>query len=284
MKKEEKRYFLVRYYVNKRSKTVDTLEEVKYLINEVRKYNNRKSSEFLFGNITVDKVDGQYVLTAHLYKKYTDRCTISEIDNITSKYTENELIEHYKDKSMMREGFKPDINIAYLETSNKDENGNVKYERGIKYIPVLYKDDLKYIDEKYIQRCLYYHASTKDYDFFKELCKEFSPHHFISDEISDLLDKIDKCEKQRMDLTLLFISANKLFKKFIREYDKDESLSRNKNGEYIISRRRLRDFGLFIKYFNIRDSKRKSPLIYNCPLPEPEYLEEENGQLKLRLI
>ena len=183
----------------------------------------------------------------------------------------------------MKDGIKPDINIAYLETQNKDENNSIRFERGIKYIPVLYKEDTKYVDPSYIRSCMYFHAGTKDCEFFRSLAKEFSVYHFIGDEVSDLYDKVDKCEYQNASLNLLYSSANKLFSKFIIEYEKDESLTRDENGKYIISRRRLRDFGFFIKNFNIRDSKIKSPLCYNYPLPKSEYIEEENGQLKLRL-
>ena len=54
MKKEMKRYFLVEYYGNDRITTVDTKKEVEELLDEVRKYNNRKNSKFLFGNIKIE--------------------------------------------------------------------------------------------------------------------------------------------------------------------------------------------------------------------------------------
>ena len=282
MKNEKKRYFLVEYYGNKRSITVDTLEEAKNLIKKVKNYNNRKYSNFLMGNITIKEENGKYHLESHLYKKYTDRMTISELDNFTSKMNESELAKVYEDTSKMVDGVRPDINIAYLETKNKDKD-EPKYLVGIKYIPVLYKEDLKYIDYNYILSCLYFHASIKDYDFFKSLALEFSLHHFVSDEVSDLFEAVDKSKNQFEDLDLVFRKSCKLYSKFIREYERDESFSRDEKGKYIISRRRLRDFGFFVKNYDIRDSKKKSPLMYNYPLPASPYTEEENGQLKLKL-
>ena len=60
MKKEMKRYFLVEYYGNDRITTVDTKKEVEELLDEVRKYNNRKNSKFLFGNIKVTSRNDKY--------------------------------------------------------------------------------------------------------------------------------------------------------------------------------------------------------------------------------
>lgn len=286
MKEEKKRYFLVEYYGIDRIATVESYAEVERLINEVRKYNNRKTARFLMGNIQVEEnYPGIYTLNAHLYRKYTDRSTISEIDRLTSTLSENELAEMFKSKSKMINGALPDINIAYLETKDKNDkdSNSVRYERGVRYLPVLYKDDLKFMDKTYIRRCLYFHASTRDYGFFKDLANEFCMYHFIGDEVEKLFQIVDKCEHQDGSLNTLYNRAVDLYSKFICEYEKDESLTRDKDGKYVISRRRLRDFGFFVKNYGLRESKIKSPLKYNMPLPKSEFEEEESGQLKLRL-
>lgn len=283
MKEEKKRYFLIEYYGIPRKIVVSTKEEVKDVLKKVKNYNDRKNSKFLFGNIRVNHINGKYELIGHLYKKYTDRMTISELDNYTSKYTENELALMNESESLMKDGYEPDINIAYMETINYNDKVNVRYERGIKYIPVLYKDDLKYMDTNYIKKCIYFHCQTKDYEFFMDLANEFEAYHFVSDEISSLRTIIDRCANQGYDLIFLYRAATNLYKKFICEYEKDESLTRLKNGSYQISRRRLRDFGFFVKNFNIRDSKVKSPLKYNKTYPTNEYEISENGQMKLTL-
>ena len=282
MKKEMKRYYLVEYF-GTRETILPSMDEVRDTINEIRKYNNRKSSKFLFGNVSIDSTEEGYHLTAHIYRKFSEKSKISEIDDFTSNYTEKELMDVYMPIAKMSNDALPDINIAYLETRDKDEYGSVRYERGIRYLPVLYKDDLKYMDPKYIRQCLSYHCSVKDFDFFRDLANEFSLHHFISDEVSNLFTTVDKCQNQGLSLNDLYTKANELFSKFILEYERDESLTRDENGKYVISRRRLRDFGFFIKNYNIRDSKIKSPFMYNMPLPKPEYEIEENGQYKLIL-
>ena len=283
MKTEKKRYFLIEYYGNTRYTVVDSKEEVERLLNEVRKFNNRKSSKFLMGNVLVEEKDGQYYLTAHLYTKYTQRSTISELDNLTSQMDEDEVAYLFRNKSKTINGALPDINIAYMETKDKNDNSSIRYERGIRYLPVLYKEDLKYMDPVYIKRCLYFHASTEDYGFFRDLANEFCMHHFIGDEVEKLYQIVDKCENRNGSLNTLYKRANELFNKFICEYERDESLSRDETGKYVVSRRRLRDFGFFIKNYGLRDSKIKSPLKYNMPPLKSGYEEEEDGQIKLKL-
>ena len=281
MKEEDRRYFLVEYYAIGRRIEVDTLDKVKEVLKETRNYNNRKYSKFLYGNVLISISNNKYIITSHLYRKYTDRMRISDIDNFTSKYDEDEIAMIFKSKSKMKDGLAPDINIAYFETSNYPNKDGIKYEIGVKYIPVLYKEDLKYMDINYIKNCLYFHAQIKDYDFFKDLVLKFDPYQFINDEKDNLLETIEKCRINNLDLMCLYIAAEKLYSKFICEYEKDESLTRLKNGEYQISRRRLRDFGFFVKNYNLRKAKINSPLIYNKNI-EGNYLIEDNGQIKLK--
>ena len=261
MKNEQRRYFLVEFYGKKRTCILNSVEEVDYIINEVRKYNNRKSSKFLYGNITVEKINDKFKVESFLYRKYTNRMTISEIDSITNNLNEKDLTLMFKDRSKTKKNYEPDINIAYFETKNKKaiEEDEPPFFVGVKYIPVLYKEDCKYLDKAYIKRCLFFHAEIKDYEFFRDLANEFSAYHFVSDEIRELYTIVNKCENMNENLNSLFMAACKLYNKFILEYERDESLSRNKDGEYIISQRRLRDFGFFIKNYGIRDAKINSP-------------------------
>ena len=287
MNEDKKSYMLVEY-AGTRDVTVFTdkkglaKDKAKALLKEVSNYNKRKSSEYLLGNIKVLEFEDRCILTGHIYKKYENRMTIGELDKLTSFYDEDSLIEKYKDKRVTNDVNKPDINVAYLRTEPKDENGNVEYKNGIRYLPVLYAEDTEYLDKKYVLNSLYFHASTRDFDFFRSLANKFCVHHFVLDEIEKLRIATDKCENQNYDLNILFNAACKLYDKVILKVENDESLSRDEKGRYIISDRRLRDFGFFIKNYNIRDSKIKSPLCYNYPV-KPKYIEEETGQIKLVL-
>ena len=178
MKKELKRYFLVEYCGAIQSK-YDTYQELLDVFEEVRKYNRRKTSRYITGNMTYEKVDGKYVLTAHLYNKLLPKSTISDLDRYTEQFDERGLIVDLFDKfriinedqTTTKIGYYPDINIAYFEDDNDHENQKDKdgrrLFRKIKYIPVLYNDDMKFLNISYIEKCLTYHAMEYDLEFFE---------------------------------------------------------------------------------------------------------------------
>jgi hypothetical protein len=141
------------------------------------------------------------------------------------------------------------------------EHSIVKVDADFQYIPVLYKDDLKYFDDSYIKKCLMYHSNNRDTSFFRALANEFRFHHVISDQIEKLYIYSDKVDNQGYDPISLYYVGLELYKKLIYEREKDGSLLRDDNGGYQISNRRKRDFAFFIKNYHIR--KKNSPLIYN---------------------
>ena len=164
MKKEQKSYYLVEYCGPYRS-VYNSIDEVNAVLDEIRKYNRRKNERYIIGNANYEEVNGKYVLIAHLYNKLLPKSTISELDNYTKEFNERELIINLFDKfrivdetkTRTKKGYYPDINIAYFE------------DKKLKYIPVLYKDDIKYLDRDYIFRCIDYHCYHNDITFFEEL-------------------------------------------------------------------------------------------------------------------
>ena len=271
MKKETKRYFLVEYCGTKQI-VLDTKAAVEQKLEEVRLYNNRKTSKYLCGNITVNRNEqGKYVVTTHIYNKLTQRSTITDLDNETSKLSERELIVKYADKLKTLNGYYPDINVAYFETKDAGIDGEVKYEKGIKYIPVLYKEDLEYLDQSYIDKCLKYHANKHDVAFFKSLEQEFTYYRMADQELEDIYVACDKVKNQSYlgyGAQDLYYPATRLYKKLIYERDKNGTIVRDNNGKYQISRRRQRDFGFFIKNYDMLQGKAKSPLGYNYSMTQ----------------
>lgn len=260
MAKETKRYMLVEY-AGTRQTVCKTQEEVDAKLEEVRRYNNRKTAKFIFGNIKVQEVPEGFQMTSHFYTKYTNRETITDIDKLTSQLTEKELIAIFADKSRMMDGYAPDVNIAYFETKNEAENKDDPTYVGVKYIPVMYKDDVKYMDENYIRKCLTYHARRGDTGFFKELANEFCMHHVAGEEIERIYMDCDGVEHLGYDPITLYYDGMALYKQIIYERNKDGSMKRSANGGYEVSRRRTRDFGFFVRNYN--SEKKKSPLQYN---------------------
>ena len=266
MKKEQKRYLLVEYYTA-RDKEYNSIDEVNHVLDEIRKYNKRKKTHFIVGNITLEeKKDGKVILHSHIYNKLENWMTISELDNMTSVLDEHELILKYRDKLKRiyelagTPAYYPDINIAYFEEPNPDENEE-QILKGIKYIPVLYKDSVQYMDQDYVFRCISEHSNSKDFEFFEKMYETFTTSHNADNELDNLKRSIDRVKFQGYNTYDLYYAGCALYKGLVVEREKDGSITRDEKGKYQISRRRTRDFGFFIK--NYGSSKTKTPMGYS---------------------
>ena len=259
MKNEQNRYFLVEY-AGEKNYHYDTREELEKVLDDIRKYNNRKNESFLIGNMSVKENNG-FDLTAHMYHKLSNRCTISTIDNVTSKYNEVELVLALRERlrSIYPEftnskPFFPDINIAYFEDRDeKDRDENLI--RRIKYIPVLYKDDLDYIDEEKVHNMLKDFAFSHDIKFFEELVNEYNQNRSVDEELDELERSIDRVKNQNYSTSCLYSAAVRLYSSLIFEKDSKKKYVHDKRGFIQRSRRRLRDFGFFIKNYKTQNFK-----------------------------
>ena len=258
MKKEKKRYYLIEYCGIRRHE-YNTEEELNEALERIRKYNNRKTAKYIVGNMKCSKSEDHYVLYANLYRKITQKSTISELDKFTSQFDEKELISYLYDKlisanpknNKAKTCLYPDINIAYFEDKNKEERGSIL--RRIKYIPVLYKDDKKYMDMQYISNCIANHCDTSypiDYDFFRGLFFEFCEYRSCGEELDKLINITNKVQFSGYNPNELYFAAMDLYRELIFEREKDGSIIRDDNGRYQVSERRLRDFGFFVKNYN----------------------------------
>ena len=264
-KKETKRYSIVEYLGVTRREYC-SLDEYRKTLDIIEKNNRKKTTKYYFGNVTCEKdSNGKYIVLVHVYNRLTPKMTISEIDNFTQSFDEEGLIEYLKNQTKTKEGFKPDINICYFENKNSvdEKPGDIHYERRIKYIPILYQEDKKYLDKNFIKNCLVSHAKSLDYDFFKALANEFCIYRVVIENIEDLFEIVDKCRFQGYDPMYMAEYAYRLFNNLIVERDSEGRIMRLSNGDYQISRRRLRDFGFFIRDYNMPDSKRVLPTRYN---------------------
>ena len=283
MKKETKRYFLVEY-IGVRRIEFDTEEDIERNIENVRKYNNRKTPDFIVGNMTVKEENGKYVLYANIYKKLREKSTISDLDNYTSTFDEKGLIKNVydklitanEDKNVAKTSYYPDINIAYFEDKNMDERDETI--RRIKYIPVLYEEDKKYLSESYIEKCISFHAEKKDYEFFRNMIETFKYNRSCNEELNKLDFAIVGVKYKGYNPSSLTYASMRLYRRLIIEKAKDGSNIRNYNGGYQISRRRQRDFGFFIKNYNSPIIKKATAYTYldsTTKLKEMKALREE---------
>lgn len=270
-KKETKRYALVEY-LGTVKREYSTKEEYQEMLKTIERYNNRKTHKHFYGNITSKIKDGKISVLVHIYHRLTEKMTISDIDHFTEGFEEDELINYFKNITSTK-NLEPDINICYFENKNTEDekSDEVHYERRIKYLPILYKGDLPFLDKNYIKKCLMAHANNNDYDFFKALASEFSPYKVVSERVEELWSIVDKCRYQGYESMEMASAAFRLYSNLIVERDREGRIIRLKNGEYQISRRRQRDFGFFIRDYNMADSKRKIPTRYNKRI-KPEEL------------
>ncbi len=270
-KKETKRYSLVEY-LGTVKREYSTKEEYQEMLKTIERYNNRKKHKHFYGNITSKIKDGKISVLVHIYHRLTEKMTISDIDHFTEGFEEDELINYFKNITSTK-NLEPDINICYFENKNTEDekSDEVHYERRIKYLPILYKGDLPFLDKNYIKKCLMAHANNNDYDFFKALASEFSPYKVVAERVEELWSIVDKCRYQGYESMEMASAAFRLYSNLIVERDREGRIIRLKNGEYQISRRRQRDFGFFIRDYNMVDSKRKIPTRYNKRI-KPEEL------------
>ena len=280
-KKELKRYYLIEY-VGTRTKLVKTKGELDILLKAIKSYNSKDSNKYLYGNMTINELEDGYEIVSHLYNKLTNKSTISDIDNLTSCFNEKSLIELYKNKLKTLDGFTPDINIAYFDNKKTSEDDNLEYK--IKYIPVMYSDDICYINRDYIKKCIKYHTKNRNYAFFTSLANRFYLTKQIAESREKMYKVVDEVQFQNRNEKDLYYTALELYDSFIRERDRNGRLIRNQDGEYIISKRRQRDFGFYIRDYKILDSKIPSPLRYNKSISSIKKKELENLREELESI
>lgn len=260
MKKELKRYSFVEY-LGKVSRVLKTESDYNKLLDIIKSNNKKASSKCFFANVSKKHIGEELFVDVHVYNKLTNKMTISDIDKLTCSFNERELINYFSKKLKTKNNYIPDINIAYFEDKDSKLKNYNDVDIRILYLPIIYISDIKYLDIKYIKRCLMYHSDIKDLDFFKNLAYRFESYLSCKCEIESLYEAIEKVEYKSSNTDLLYYSSKKLLNKLIYERDKDDSLIRLDDGSYQISKRRLRDFGMFIKYYN--NSNKNSPLTYN---------------------
>ena len=261
--KELNRYFLVAYH-GTREVVVQTKMEYEDMLYRIEKYNKKLTNKYIYGNIyTETKEDGIHVIS-HVYDRLSNPITISEMLDYTTKYTKEEIATIYGDNSIMKEGYIPDINIAYFQNKSKSNEleDSVHYERRIKYVPIVYKDDKKFLSLGYIYKCIRFYANNGDYLFFRGLASELCFYKKIDKEVEAMYQVADQFEHGLCDNDELYVAAKSLIQKYVAQRKKDGTYERDENGERINSMRRILDVGMYVKYEGNMNLK-KSPLKYN---------------------
>ena len=284
MSKELNRYTLVEYR-GSTQRIFNSIEEYNEMLEKIKKHNKKANKKRYYGNIAKKIIDGKIYVTIHAYNKLTSKMPITKLDEFTSEFSEELLIELYKSKIETKEEYTPDINIAYFKEKDKKEKTESDPDIRIKYTPVLYKEDLKYLDKNYIFKYIKSKLEACDIDFFLDLADYFNPYKSkeVKEITGQLYDTIYNIKYNNLDIYSLYKITIKLFDALTIEVNKDGTYKKDSNGNKIINRKRLRDFGFFIKYYD-KGSKLPKPTIYNkendYDIDKKRKLKEEKEQLE----
>ena len=117
---------------------------------------------------------------------------------------------------------------------------------------------------QYISKCIASHCNPSepiDFEFFRNLYFEFNLHRSCDEELDHLIRTINKVQYEGYNPNELYYAAMDLYKQLVFEREKDGSIVRDNNGRYQVSKRRLRDFGFFVK--NYKSMTHKSAMTYS---------------------
>lgn len=273
MEKSVKRAYMLVEYMVPQFRVIETEEEYNAILKGIEKYNKEHKGKDFFANVTREKMDNglTLVIIQHYNMLLKDKMTITEMDDLTSKYTPSELVEHFNGRTRTSI---PDIQVAYLMDKPKKEKSKDKelytedkldklLDKRVKYAGVLYRDDDVDLNKKYIRSVFEYWASQNSYSFFMEFANAFRCNHNISGNADNLLKYanevkygIDSSENMlRAALDMVDILALK--------YDKNGNIIYDKDGKAVQNRRGLRDVYFFVKTYNCLPKGRISPFKNN---------------------
>ena len=257
--KEKNRYTLVEYKC-KVIKTLDSVSEYEELVHKLKKLNDKNDSSEYYANVSyITLPSGRLNVTIHVYHKLSKKSSIKEIDKFTSKYTKGEYIYENKNEFLTRNDMLPDINIAYFH-SNKDN----KCDLSLKYAPVLFKDDVKYLDPKFYKDYVMSRIQDNDISFFTSLANRYCKYKskMIPELTEMLFMEANEVEFGMKSIDRLYETAIKLYDALIFERDKNGNKVFD-GTNYVKSYRKIRDIGLFLKSYDNKEKKYSTPFEYN---------------------
>lgn len=294
MKEELNRYYLIEYQ-DSRDTIISSNEEYNKIVASARKKNKNEKNQILIGNIEryTDR-RGRVHVVEHMYNKLAPKSTISGILDVTTKYSEKDfkkkLTSEGKLKYSEEKGFYPDIYIIYKEEKNRNEVDDRNFDVRFKCLPMMYKDDLKYLDLKIIYNMISNFAHQYDYGFFKELAD--STRKGFRDKAGLLLERVNDAQSKSYNKDLLDIAMKAVYfaaKDLVYEYTVDRekgTIARDNNGEILYSKRRILDIGNLIKYYKCLPGTRISAVHRNTTITSKknrENLAKERELEELRI-
>ena len=258
-KKTVKRYSLVEY-VGEHKKVFNNMSEYQSFIKIMSNYNAKSkiACPSFGGNVSyIELPDGKIEARYYKYNRLTDRMTLEELDAFTSQFDLEGLVMHYKD-SLRKIGDTPDINIAYAVGNGRNK---IKYDNKITYTPVMYTEDKQKLTDEYVENNLYYRSVHKDIKFLKDLYKLFEKHKGSDDELDALLTIINHIDVgEQSDTLAIYSVVRALYYSLMAPKDRYGNPATDKS---VRIKKVERDFKMFIRDYDLKDSERRIPTRYN---------------------
>ena len=274
MKEELNRYYLIEYQ-DTRDTIISSNEEYKKIVADAKKNNRSEKNKILIGNIEryTDR-RGRVHVIEHLYNKLTPKSTISGILAVTTQYNEKDFKKKLANEGKLgyseEKGFYPDIYIIYKEEKNRNEVDERNFDVRFKCLPMMYKEDLKYLDLNILYNMISNFAHQYDYGFFKELANNVRKS--LKDKASLLYERVNDAQSKEYDRDLLDIAMKSVYytaRELVYEYVVDRekgTIARDEKGEILYSKRRILDIGNIIKYYKCLPGTRISAVSRNTTI------------------
>lgn len=289
MKEELNRYYLIEYQ-DSRDTIIESNEEYYKIVASAKKNNKNEKNNILIGNIEryTDR-RGRLHVVEHMYNKLAPKSTISGILDVTTKYSEKDfkkkLASEGKLKYSEEKGFYPDIYIVYKEEKNKNEVDDKNYDVRFKCLPMMYKDDLKYLDLNTIYNMISNFAHQYDYGFFKELANNVRKS--LREKTSLLFERVNDAQSKEYNKDLLDIAMKSVYqtaRELVYEYTVDRekgTIARDNSGNVLYSKRRILDIGNVIKYYKCLPGTRISAVSRNTTITSKKNRENQAKEREL---
>lgn len=195
--KQVNRYRIVQM-VNLETRPLLNEEYLNNLIKKIAKYNSKSNNPYLLGKVEVNR--RERIITFKKYKIIRNASTLENIDEFTTK-----LRNEYDLKLLFETNLKNNHPIMIAYRSNKD----------IKTLPIIYKNNKKYLDKNYIKSLIIKYG--KSYEFVTKILenKQIESHARASLDDFDNLYALRESIKNNFPLIINTVPILNFYKSFI---------------------------------------------------------------------
>ena len=175
--------------------------ELDILLKKIKSYNGKKTNPLFCGNVNIENYyNGSYIVDIKKYKKITMPSTLQELDEFTTSLDNSaRLKEMYNVKSERS---------LYIGYRNQND---------IKKLPILYKDDKKYIQVEYVRNEFIKRCFQLDfiYDIFNDKFINSLRNKKLYEQLDILMATKEKIKANVYNIDMIISPAHSVFREII---------------------------------------------------------------------